>query len=81
MFKGLIFIFGSNYYFIISVFTQSKKFKKKKLVSNLKENIRLLREENLRQPIDYSLTPVRQSLINKIGSSFEESTITKLARN
>lgn len=79
VFNGLIFILLAT--IILSlVFLRRVKIQEKEVSRQFKENIRLLREENLRQPINYSLTPVRQSLISKISGTFEESTITILAR-
>ncbi len=79
VFKGLIFVLLTTVILSL-VFLRRVKIHEKEISKQFKENIRLIREESLRQPIDYTLTPVRQSLIHKIGSTFEESAITVLAR-
>lgn len=70
----------SSIILISFVFLRRVKIKEKAVTKQFRENIRLLREENLRKPIDYSLTPVRKSLLEKIESCFEEKTISALAR-
>ena len=62
------------------VFLRRVKIQEKVVSKQFRENIRLIREESLKQPIDYSLTPVRKSLLEKIESCFEDETITALAR-
>ncbi len=62
------------------VFLRRVKIQDKLLSKQFRENIRLVREEQYKQPIDYSLTPVRKSLLEKIENCFEEKTITTLAR-
>jgi hypothetical protein len=79
VFKGLIFILVATIVLSL-VFLRRVKINEKEISRQFKENIRLIREENLRYPINYSLTPVRQSLISQIGNTFEESAITRLAR-
>ncbi|MCF6270929.1 MAG: hypothetical protein L3J41_14525 [Melioribacteraceae bacterium] len=62
------------------VFLRRVKIQQKIISKQFKENIRLLREENLRKPIDHSLTPVRMGLLEKIENCFGEQNITALAR-
>lgn len=62
------------------VFLRRVKIQHKLISKQFKENIRLIREESFKQPIDYSLTPVRKSLLEKIENCFEESTISSLAK-
>ncbi len=79
VFNLLIFVLGSI--IILSlVFLRRVKIQSKEISRQFRENIRLIREENLRRPIDYSLTPVRKSLIEKIENCFDDKTITGLAR-
>lgn len=78
-FNLLIFVLGSI--IILSlVFLRRVKIQSKEIARQFRENIRLIREESLRRPIDYSLTPVRTSLIEKIENCFDDKTITGLAR-
>ncbi len=62
------------------VFLRRVKIQQKAISKQFKENIRLIREESLRQPTDHSLTPVRKGLLEKIESCLEEQSITSLAR-
>jgi len=62
------------------VFLRRVKIREKLVSKQFKENIRLIREESLKQPINYTLTPVRKSLLQKIENCFEENTISSLAR-
>lgn len=62
------------------VFLRRAKIREKLVSKEFRENIRLIREENLRKPLDYTLTPVRKSLLEKIESCFEDKTISALAR-
>jgi len=79
VFRVLIFILSSI--IILSlVYLRRVRIQHQLVSKRFKENIRLIREESLRPPIDYSLTPVRKSLLEKIGTSLEEKTITSLAK-
>ncbi|MBU0472806.1 MAG: hypothetical protein KKF62_01445 [Bacteroidetes bacterium] len=62
------------------VFLRRVKIQHKQISKQFKENIRLIREESYKQPIDYSLTPVRKSLLDKIENCLEENTISYLAK-
>ncbi len=62
------------------VFLRRVKIQSKEISRQFRENIRLIREENLRQPLDYTLTPVRKSLFEKIENCFDDKTISTLAR-
>lgn len=79
LFRILILVL-SSIILLSFVLLRRVKIKEKVISKQFRENIRLLREENLKKPIDYSLTPVRKSLLEKIESCFEEQTITALAR-
>lgn len=79
MFRVLILILSAIIVLSL-VFLRRVKLQEKEITRQFKENIRLIREESLRHPTDYSLTPVRKSLIQQFGDSFEERTITILAR-
>ncbi len=62
------------------VFLRRVRIQQKLISKQFKENIRLIREESLRQPIDHSLTPVRKGLLEKIENCFGEQNVTALAR-
>jgi len=62
------------------VFLRRVRIQEKLVSKQFKENIRLIREEGLKQPIDYTLTPVRKSLLEKIENCFEDNSISSLAR-
>ena len=62
------------------VFLRRVKIQSKEISKQCRENIRLIREENLRKPQDYSLTPVRKGLLEKIENCFDDKTISTLAR-
>jgi len=79
MFRVLI-LFLSSIIVLSLVFLRRVKIQEKEITKQFKENIRLIREESLRQPIDYSLTPIRKSLLQQFGDSLEERAITVLAR-
>ncbi|MDA3859901.1 MAG: hypothetical protein PF445_01630 [Melioribacteraceae bacterium] len=79
VFKVLI-LFLVSIVVLSLVFLRRVKIQEKVVSKQFRENIRLIREESLKQPINYSLTPVRKSLLEKIESCFEEKTITALAR-
>ena len=79
LFRILILILSSIVVLSL-VFLRRVKIQQKIISKQFKENIRLIREENLRQPIDQSLTPVRKGLLEKIEYCLEEQSITTLAR-
>jgi len=79
LFSFLIFILGSILIFAL-VFLRRVRIQHKLISKQFKENIRLVREEKFIPAIDYSLTPVRQSLMEKIGVYLEEQNITELAK-
>jgi hypothetical protein len=79
VFKVLI-LFLVSIVVLSLVFLRRVKIQEKVVSKQFRENIRLIREESLKQPINYSLTPVRKSLLEKIVSCFEEKPITALAR-
>lgn len=79
VFKILILVL-STIIVLSLVFLRRVKIQQKTVSKQFKENIRLIREEGLRQPIDHSLTPVRKGLLEKIGSCLGEQNITTLAR-
>jgi hypothetical protein len=79
LFRVLILILSSIIVLSL-VFLRRVKIQQKLISKQFKENIRLIREENLRQPIDHSLTPVRKGLLEKIEYCLEEQSITALAR-
>lgn len=79
VFRILIFLLGSIIVFAL-VFLRRVKIKHKMISLQFKENIRLIREESLKQPINYTLTPVRKGLLEKIETCLEDKTISNLAR-
>ena len=62
------------------VFLRRVKIQSKEISKQFRENIRLIREESFRQPLDYTLTPVRKNLLEKIENCFDDKTISTLAR-
>jgi hypothetical protein len=79
LFRVLILILSSI--IVLSfVFLRRVKIQQKLISKQFKENIRLIREEGLRQPIDHSLTPIRKGLLGKIEYCLEEQNVTTLAR-
>ena len=79
VFSFLVFVLGSI--IILSlVFLRRVKIQSKEISKQFRENIRLIREEKLRQPLDYTLTPVRKTLLEKIENCFDDKTISTLAR-
>ena len=62
------------------VFLRRVKIQHKMVSMQFKENIRLIREESLKQPINYTLTPVRKGLLEQIENCLEDKTISSLAR-
>ncbi len=79
VFKILVLIL-SAVILISLVILRRVRIQQKIVSKQFKENIRLIREEGLRQPIDFSLTPVRKGLLEKIECCLEEKSITVLAR-
>jgi len=79
VFRILIFLLGSIIVFAL-VFLRRVKIQHKMISLQFKENIRLIREESLKQPINYTLTPVRKGLLEKIENCLEDKTISNLAR-
>ncbi len=79
VFSGLILVLSAIVVLSL-VFLRRVKIQQKLISKQFKENIRLIREESLRHPIDHSLTPVRMGLLGKIESCIGEQNITALAR-
>lgn len=79
VFRILIFLLGSIIVLLL-VFLRRVKIQHKMISMQFKENIRLIREESLKQPINYTLTPVRKGLLEKIENCLEDKTISNLAR-
>jgi len=77
---NLLILILSSVIVLSLVFLRRVKIQQKIISKQFKENIRLIREENLRHPIDHSLTPVRKGLLEKIESCLGEQNITALAR-
>jgi len=77
---NLLILILSSIIVLSLVFLRRVKIQQKLISQQFKENIRLIRGEELRHPIDYSLTPIRKGLLGKIELCLNEKNISILAK-